>query len=243
MTHFAPIRDEAGAIVGLRPKDEASVFGATLAETMAAVGAAPVVPENDRPPTTRQQERRNILRLAAGVAAIALAIGLLALTGRATPPPASPPSPTATATVATPTATPRTIPAYWAPGGAAVSVAIRAADAGHFIGRLGEWAQVRLPGGGEVWVRRSDLILGADDRAALERAPDRSTPTPAPTPIVIIQQAPPVECWSVTLDVLDDRKYPIGRVEGASCESREAAQANAAARAEQVRADQKRKQP
>jgi len=72
-----------------------------------------------------------------------------------------------------------------------------------------------------------------------------STPTATPepptqTPVVIVEQAPPVQCYSVTLDVTDARGIPIGIATGESCESHEAAQANAEAQAEQVRANHRR---
>jgi hypothetical protein len=70
------------------------------------------------------------------------------------------------------------------------------------------------------------------------------TATPAPptqTPVVIVERAPPVQCYSVTLDVTDDRGTPIGIATGESCESQDAAQANAEAQAEQVRAAHRRR--
>lgn len=70
------------------------------------------------------------------------------------------------------------------------------------------------------------------------------TATPAPptqTPVVIVEQAPPVQCYSVTLDVTDDRGTPIGIATGESCESQDAAQANAEAQADQVRAAHRRR--
>ncbi len=64
--------------------------------------------------------------------------------------------------------------------------------------------------------------------------PEPPTPLPTPEPIVIVQ--PPIQCYTITLDVTDAHGTPIGIATGESCESREAAQANAAAQAEQVRA-------
>jgi hypothetical protein len=58
-----------------------------------------------------------------------------------------------------------------------------------------------------------------------------------PTPIVIVEPAPPpIACYTIRMDVSDERGVPIGIAEGYSCVSREAAQANADAHAEQVRA-------
>jgi hypothetical protein len=73
-----------------------------------------------------------------------------------------------------------------------------------------------------------------------------STPTalpepPTQTPIVIVQQAPPIQCWTVTLDVTDAHGTPIGIATGESCDSQEAARANAEAHAEQVKATHERR--
>lgn len=236
MSHFAPIRDEAGAIVGMQPKGRGSQFSATLAETMAAVGAsdpAATTPTPGEPPPAPRQR----LQAALGVVAIVCALALFVLANRPTvqvvPAPTATPTPTATAT-------PRTIPAYWAPGGPQIPAPIAASMTYRFIGRLGaDWAQLQLPGGGQVWARASDLALDAQDRAALAAAPDRATPTMAPSPVIIVQQAPP--CYSARQDVYDGRGYQIGQVEGYSCESREAAEAEAARRAQEVKAAQERK--
>lgn len=67
-------------------------------------------------------------------------------------------------------------------------------------------------------------------------APTATPEPPTQTPVIVVEQAPPVQCYSVTLDVTDARGIPIGIATGESCESREAAQANAEAQAEQVRA-------
>lgn len=66
------------------------------------------------------------------------------------------------------------------------------------------------------------------------RAPTATPEPPTQTPVVIVQ--PPVQCYSVTLDVTDAHGTPIGIATGESCESQDAARANAEAQAEQVRA-------
>jgi hypothetical protein len=187
------------------------------------------------PPVIGGQAGRAANTIGIAVAGIGLALVLIVGTQwasrGATPPDqaaAIPAAPTAT-----PAPTPHTISAYWAPDGPQVPAPIAAATAYHFIGRLGaSWAQVQLPGGGEVWVRLSDLPLDAHDQAALAAAPDRATSTPEP---------PTIQCYTVRLDVSDDHGTPIGIAEGYSCESYEAAQANAAAQADQVRAAHERK--
>lgn len=82
-------------------------------------------------------------------------------------------------------------------------------------------------------------VLPTATRAPTVTPVPTSVPTAVPEPptaVVIIQQAPPVQCWTVTLDVTDQRGIPIGIAEGYSCESQDAARANAETRAEQVRA-------
>lgn len=190
MAHLTPIRDEAGAIVDLRPQGEASQFTATLAETMAAVGAGEATPAAMPAPGSSMPPalgRHQVAMIVVGlVAAIAL-VGALNLV-RSPAAPAPSPAPTAVpvltstpapTTTPTPTATPTSTPA--------------------------------------------------------------PTPEP-PTPIVIIQPPPPpIQCYTVRLDVTDERGIPIGIAEGYSCESYEAAQANAAAQAEQVKATHQRR--
>jgi len=64
-------------------------------------------------------------------------------------------------------------------------------------------------------------------------APPTATPEPAPTPepqIIYVEKP----CYSVTLDVYDGSR-PLGQVTGTSCESQEAAQANADALAAAMR--------
>jgi hypothetical protein len=70
-----------------------------------------------------------------------------------------------------------------------------------------------------------------------------TVPTPEPpSPIVIVQPPPPpIECYTVRMDVSDERGVPIGIAEGYSCESQDAARANAAAQADLVKAAHRRR--
>lgn len=56
-------------------------------------------------------------------------------------------------------------------------------------------------------------------------------PPPTPEPVVIVQT-----CYSSVMQVFDSRGYPLGEVSGQSCDSQAAADAEAAALAEQMRA-------
>lgn len=242
MSSFAPIRDRAGSIVGMQERGtERALFAETLAETMAAVGVDEAEPDRgDTPAPARRAFGR--LELAGAAGGLLLATVLIAALNTFAPAPAPRlATPTAAATAAPthePTATPRMIVAYWAPDGSALSAPIAERDAHHFIGRQGDtWAQVRLPGGGEVWIERGSLSLDPDDLAALDAAPDLTPPTPRPT---ARSAAPPVEApapasapAAAPCDPLNppyqvrQQVGDLGHVVGFSCASVEEAQANA----------------
>jgi hypothetical protein len=116
MGAFTPIRDGGGGIVGMQPKDE-TLFAATLADTMTAVGATEP-PEEAHAAPARAARRSYRLELAGIVGGLLLAVALIAgmnalapapaprlPTVTAAPAPTSAPTPTVAPTDA-PTATP-----------------------------------------------------------------------------------------------------------------------------------------
>lgn len=80
-------------------------------------------------------------------------------------------------------------------------------------------------------------------RASTVTPTPTGTPTATPEPptqtpvVIVLPPPPPVQCWTITLDVTDAHGTPIGIATGESCESQDAARANAEAQAEQVRAN------
>jgi hypothetical protein len=200
MASFQPIRDAAGGIVGLRPRDdnEPTVFGALLAETMAAVGAAEPSPEGE----TRAPRSMSIRQLAAtGAILLLTALVMGALMGQpAAKAPAFLPTtaPLATAVPAVvqarapmslPTVAPvREIVAWAAPDGAVLGPVSAGSRP---LARYGDaWVQVAHEGGA-VWVRASDLPLDASQLPAL---PDlRPAPTALPAAPFIAADTDPVE--------------------------------------------------
>lgn len=183
MGHFAPIRNAAGRIIGMQPKEEVGAFASVLQDTMQAVGIVEPEPEG------RKHSGRSRYEAAAFVLGVLLALALIAGLGlgRGAPVSTSVDKPVATLP-APPT---RTI------------------------------APTRAP---DPTIAPSPLPPTVEPPA----------PAAAPEPVVIVQPVE-VRCYSVTVNVLDNRSYPIGTVEGSSCESQEAAQANADALAKQMR--------
>jgi hypothetical protein len=191
-----------------------------VAEVTAAVAAEAPRPVRAISPSTRtggaalQRQRVATLCLAALLAALIL-IALISL-ARPAPiplPAGAPPRPAPTAadpsapTAEMPAITPlplsadrhgASIPAFFDYRNAETVLAIDPRQGYAIIGRAGEsWVRVRLRGDGEVWVRRQDLPLDAEDAAALSSAPDLAPPTRAPTapplsaPVVLPAPAAP----------------------------------------------------
>src|SRR5262245_45117212 len=114
MGSFAPIRDKAGSIIGVQPKEDGSAFAATMAETMAAVGATEPEKEEPAPRVRRRPGRYELAGVAGGlVLALGLIAGLNVFMPAAAPVlrPTTLPAPTTAPTVvptstAAPTATP-----------------------------------------------------------------------------------------------------------------------------------------
>lgn len=184
MANFAPIRNAAGRIIGMQPKEEVGAFASVLQDTMQAVGIVEPEPEGKKHSGGGARYEAAAFVLGA-LLALALIAGLGL--GRGAPVSTSVDKPAATLP-APPT---RTI------------------------------APTRAP---DPTIAPSPLPPTVEPPA----------PAAAPEPVVIVQPVE-VRCYSVTINVLDARSYPIGTVEGSSCESQEAAQANAAQLAEQMR--------
>lgn len=106
MSAFTPIRDSAGGIVGMQPKEEGSVFAEMLQETMDAVGATE--PEKDETPAPRRLGR---LEMAGIVGGLVLAVAAIAALNVFTPARAPRSVPTAMpAGTSAPTRTPTQAP-------------------------------------------------------------------------------------------------------------------------------------
>jgi hypothetical protein len=189
---FEPIRDAAGGIIGVTPREsDEPLFAAVLRDTLAAVDAAPAAPEGDKPASRPPLSRRQLVGSGAVVALLALTLFALS---RQTAPAASvivrPAAPVPTASQPTaapqPTIVPPTIArmvvAYAAPGGDVLGPIVLPTAA---VARFGDgWAEVTWQGG-RVWVRLSD----APD-LEIASLPDLQPPTPAP--IVVQPAAPPI---------------------------------------------------
>jgi hypothetical protein len=179
MTHFTPIRDLAGRIVGMQPKDERGAFEATLAETMTAVGVPPTAAD---PPAPRSRYEAGALALG-----VLLALALIAGLGL----------------------------------GRGAPVANQVAPVAHVTAqepRRATIAPTSIP---------SHTPIATMAPTASPLPPTAELPAP-----VVVE----VQCYTVQLTVLDARSYPIGTVEGSSCDSQDDAQASAEALAEQMKA-------
>jgi hypothetical protein len=99
--------------------------------------------------------------------------------------------------------------------------------------------------GGVEW---NDAIVWIQaDHAPPTSLPDLARPTPAPTPIIVERRVEvPIEVtpvcdietnprYTVTIEVYDDERVPLGLVTGNGCESQAEAQANADAKADAMK--------
>ncbi len=193
MSRFAPIRNTAGAIVGMQPKDEGSAFASVLQDTMTAVGA--IAPE-EKEHAPRMGRREAAMIVGGLFLALALIVGL-GLGRREAPkdsnivlPPTVAAAPPTAAPRATPAPTALLVPAqdaYAAPDGARLGTVPLTATIGYRYGSAG-WAGVEWQGS-TVWVKA--------DPALIARLPDlKPAPTPAPrvyevpAPPMVVQSAP-----------------------------------------------------
>src|SRR6185295_16831336 len=88
MAHLKPVRDAAGTIIGLTPRDARTPqFSQMLAETMHAVGAAPASASAQAPAdgAAARPFRLGRVELAALLSGLVVALILIALITRVTP--------------------------------------------------------------------------------------------------------------------------------------------------------------
>lgn len=243
MSSFAPIRDAAGGIIGMQPRDE-SLFTQTLAETMTAVGAANTEPEPKEHAPARRSFGR--LELAGAAAGLLLAAILIAALNTFAPAPAPRLAPTATIA---PTAAPTTLPtpvlqdAYASPGGALLGGIPLTATLAYQHSAWPGWAGVAWQGG-VIWVQTDRDLAGLPDLAPPPtRAPPIRPPVEAPAAAPPAPAEPAAVCdplvnppYVVKVAVTGEHGEPLGSATGVSCESQAEAETNAAMLADQVRA-------
>jgi hypothetical protein len=185
MASFQPVRDAAGGIVGLRPRDDEqpTMFGALLAETLAAVGVETASAPEGRNTPARAVSGRQYAAIGAILLLMALAMGSLTGQSAAHPPALAPTDRQPPATAApvvvhpqiAPTPGPVAVVAWAAPDGAVLGPIVAPA---HPLARYGDaWLQVAWQNG-KVWVRARDLP--GIDAAALASLPDLAPPTALP---------------------------------------------------------------